>query len=140
MVVPLWHHVSCFFKKGNKGLDDPCKLHGFDALRWDDQQTLLKHMGKLAAAPAKTADAAPAAEAETTTKKKRGKRKRDDAAGDGPAGSDAAEEEARVYNDALWKLRDDIRKNLAMSEMRAVLEFVFTSEPPHPPPPSVQGK
>ncbi len=97
-------------------------------------------MGKLAAAPAKTADATPAAEAETTTKKKRGKRKRDDAAGDGPAGSDAAEEEARVYNDALWKLRDDIRKNLAMSEMRAVLEFVFTSEPPHPPPPFRAGQ
>ena len=36
--IPNWHHYACFWKKCKA--KSPAEIHGFDSLRWDDQQKI----------------------------------------------------------------------------------------------------
>ena len=38
--IPMWHHEKCFFRKAR--IENIGDLHGFDNLRWEDQEKLKK--------------------------------------------------------------------------------------------------
>ncbi|KAL5008564.1 hypothetical protein ScPMuIL_014145 [Solemya velum] len=41
--IPNWFHYACFWNRNR--LDDPNSIHGYDALRWEDQQKIKEHIG-----------------------------------------------------------------------------------------------
>ena len=40
--MPNWYHFACFWKRAR--VSDTTDIHGLDAMRWEDQEKVKKHI------------------------------------------------------------------------------------------------
>ncbi|EDO46812.1 predicted protein, partial [Nematostella vectensis] len=110
--VPKWHHVPCFLKAmpdlDISGILTAQHFTGFQKLGKDDQKLLIDKFGS-----------------QKQISKKKGKKKSLEASAAMPvksASEEKEEQQLKEQSEAIWKIRDELKTNCSLSELREMLE------------------